>query len=65
MGVGFSVVVLLDESAEPVQFVSVAVGARLGRHGVVGDLGELRGLLAQGIDVAVGAGDVDAVGAAV
>src|SRR6266511_3884146 len=52
------VVVLVDDSAQPLEFVVLPLAARLRAERVGGQLGELDSAAAELVDVVVGAGDV-------
>src|SRR6266511_1302092 len=52
------VVVLVDDSAQPLEFVVLPLATRLGAERVGGQLGELDSAAAELVDVVVGAGDV-------
>src|SRR6266511_246696 len=52
------VVVLVDDSAQPLEFVVLPLAARLGAERVGGQLGELDSAAAELVDVGVGAGAV-------
>ena len=59
------VVVLVEDDAEPLEFVAFPLAAGFGAERVGGEFGEFDSLAAELVDVPIGAGDVLAAGLAV